>query len=691
MGLRGLHLGILMAVAAGSEAQAQAQADPRTATLGQLLSAEDRRAYDPVLFESSLRSADPIVRRQATLGAGRIQDHRAGPALLALLESPDTTGHADAMFALGLLGDSSVTGHIVARLTDSRPLANGAVVEAPATLAKLGTGQARTLFSRLLDGTSRAVSPGRRRLMVPELLVEGWRFGRLAPVRAALPHLTDSSDAVRWKAAYLLGRTRAAVGTRALLAAAGDPNPWVRQHAVRGLTRAAADSASLPRDSILPVLLAGLQDSDEGVRINATISLGSWQESTTAASIAALLRDPVPNVRMQAVIILAGLPGAEAGAAVLAVGNDGRAPLSIRREAWLGVLRTDTTRVRAMAAQFAVSPEPRVRELAVELAFLSRSRDTLVFDPSPEATAFAALIHDPDPGVRASAMGSLGALSINLDAEIMAAVNALLEDDNDRLRGAAWSQYARKATSAHFVPTLVQGWQQESARGARGTTAPIVGALRRIYETGGEGRQAVEAQFLAATTPPTDYLLLRQAANWPALLARWGAAPPAPVRYTATEYQALAERWLLSAAAGYRVVVGFETEGQGRVEVELLGHQAPLTVANFLGLVDRAAFDGGEWHRVVPNFVVQDGAGPRDEPLRGVLPIRDEFNRVRYDTAVLGMALSGPNTGTSQWFINLSPQPHLDGGYTVFGRVVGGQQALAAILQGDVIRSISRR
>jgi cyclophilin family peptidyl-prolyl cis-trans isomerase len=57
---------------------------------------------------------------------------------------------------------------------------------------------------------------------------------------------------------------------------------------------------------------------------------------------------------------------------------------------------------------------------------------------------------------------------------------------------------------------------------------------------------------------------------------------------------------------------------------------------------------------------------------------------------VLGMALSGPDTGASQWFINLSPQPHLDGTYTIFGRVVAGGGALVRITQGDVIRTIRR-
>jgi peptidyl-prolyl cis-trans isomerase B (cyclophilin B) len=127
------------------------------------------------------------------------------------------------------------------------------------------------------------------------------------------------------------------------------------------------------------------------------------------------------------------------------------------------------------------------------------------------------------------------------------------------------------------------------------------------------------------------------------------------------------------------------------MEVELLGPDAPLTVANFLRLVDRRFFDGIRWHRVVPGFVVQAG-DPRGDGFGGPGgAIRDEINRNRYGIKPeLGMALSGQDTGSSQWFINLSPQPHLDGVYTVFGRVVGNPGALTRITQGDMIRSIHR-
>ncbi|MGH7635626.1 MAG: peptidylprolyl isomerase, partial [Gemmatimonadaceae bacterium] len=100
---------------------------------------------------------------------------------------------------------------------------------------------------------------------------------------------------------------------------------------------------------------------------------------------------------------------------------------------------------------------------------------------------------------------------------------------------------------------------------------------------------------------------------------------------------------------------------------------------------------GIAFHRVVPDFVAQDGDHRGDGNGAPSWTIRDELNRRLYDRGAVGMALSGPNTGGSQYFITLSPQPHLDGGYTVFGHVVSGYAALDALVQGDSLRSVAVR
>ena len=133
------------------------------------------------------------------------------------------------------------------------------------------------------------------------------------------------------------------------------------------------------------------------------------------------------------------------------------------------------------------------------------------------------------------------------------------------------------------------------------------------------------------------------------------------------------------------------TTDHGTLELELFVADAPLTVYNFVSLARRGYFDDQLFHRVVPNFVVQAG-DPRGDGDGGPgYAIRDELNRRRYQRGTLGMALSGPNTGGSQFFVTHSPQPHLDGGYTVFGQVLSGWDVLDRIAQGDRIARITVR
>jgi cyclophilin family peptidyl-prolyl cis-trans isomerase len=110
---------------------------------------------------------------------------------------------------------------------------------------------------------------------------------------------------------------------------------------------------------------------------------------------------------------------------------------------------------------------------------------------------------------------------------------------------------------------------------------------------------------------------------------------------------------------------------------------------NFAELARKRYFDGATVHRVVPNFVVQDG-DPRGDGYGGPgYSIRDEFNSLAFDAGVVGMASDGKDTAGSQWFVTLSPQPHLDGRYTSFGRVTRGlREVVLHMRPGDTIVSI---
>lgn len=131
----------------------------------------------------------------------------------------------------------------------------------------------------------------------------------------------------------------------------------------------------------------------------------------------------------------------------------------------------------------------------------------------------------------------------------------------------------------------------------------------------------------------------------------------------------------LARAQAKRCVVVIDVEDRGKFAVELFPYDAPITTENFLRLTRAGYFDGLSFHRVVPNFVAQ-GGDPRNDMEGGPgYSIPCEINQRRFRRGTLGMALSGKDTGGSQFFIALAPQPHLDGGYTIFGQVLAPEQA----------------
>jgi peptidyl-prolyl cis-trans isomerase B (cyclophilin B) len=124
---------------------------------------------------------------------------------------------------------------------------------------------------------------------------------------------------------------------------------------------------------------------------------------------------------------------------------------------------------------------------------------------------------------------------------------------------------------------------------------------------------------------------------------------------------------------------------RGTIELEMYAQYAPKTVNNFVFLAREKFYDGVTFHRVISNFMVQ-GGDPTGSGRGGPgYRFEDEFagNPLKHETGVISMANAGPGTNGSQFFITHSPQSHLDGRHTVFGKVVKGQDVVNAIRQGD--------
>ena len=131
---------------------------------------------------------------------------------------------------------------------------------------------------------------------------------------------------------------------------------------------------------------------------------------------------------------------------------------------------------------------------------------------------------------------------------------------------------------------------------------------------------------------------------------------------------------------------------KGKIRVSLSPLLAPGTVTNFIQLAESGFFKDKSFHRIVPNFVIQGGC-PRGDGY-GSLPysIRSELPLAYYDAeGYIGMASAGNHTEGTQFFITHSPTPHLDGNYTIFGKVTEGMEAVHQMEAGDNILSVAIR
>ena len=136
-------------------------------------------------------------------------------------------------------------------------------------------------------------------------------------------------------------------------------------------------------------------------------------------------------------------------------------------------------------------------------------------------------------------------------------------------------------------------------------------------------------------------------------------------------------------------MVEIETN-KGVIELELYPKHAPKTVNNFVFLAKEEFYHGISFHRVISNFMIQGGDPTGTGGGGPGYSFEDEVeeNPLTHERGVISMANAGPNTNGSQFFITHAPQPHLNGKHTVFGKVVGSQNIVDSIRQGDKMERV---
>jgi cyclophilin family peptidyl-prolyl cis-trans isomerase/HEAT repeat protein len=598
---------------------------------------------------------------------------------LDLLSDPSAIVRQDAAFALGLVADpASFDGLRELILEADQANQDGTYTEAVTAVAKLRGRPTADLFEELLQRwVGRVVAGNDPPGTVIRVLSEAWRLDEDAPVALLVQFAEAESDAIRQAAFYSLGRLRAPQASNAFLRGVDDSNPLIRSWAVRALTAALADSAGLDPRGTARWVTPLLEDPDPHVRANALRTLASYGDPAFTPMVVNLLSDVDANVRVQTVNTLGQLGGSDAAAVLMEAARNG--PYAQRREALQGLARIARDSALVECAAWITEDDWLLRGMGTEALGLVGGDTALVW--------LEDLTRDPDARVVGKALSALG----RVDSSIAdATARSLIAHRDPVVRALAVNRIGANPRSSD-VGLLVNAYETGLTDAISEARIAAVRALGTVAELGVSERLAVEDQFLNRFLESDDYLVRRAAIEgFPAAAAQWGPVTPIETGRNVDDYRTIARQLVLPAEEGTSPLLLIETE-RGRITVELSAAEAPITVDALLRLADQHYFDGNIWHRVVPNFVVQDGDQRGDGWGGPGFALRDENNRVRYARGVVGMALSGPDTGGSQFFITHSPQPHLDGTYPVVGRVVEGMNVVDRIIQGDRIRTIRRR
>lgn len=652
--------------------------------IAELLRMEDRRILDDDRVRAMMADPSPQVRARAALAIGRVGGRRGAGRLIGALADTSRFVSASAAFALGELGDAGDT--VVTALAGLATRAglsssDSAAVEAVAALGKLSGVTAHDALRRLFESTS---SDGDTVAAVlgdvgKEAVLALWRHPLTTRDVLLLAALFASTDAgVRWRAAYALMRSGVSAGVPRLLEHVDDADPLVRSIVVRGLRAPAIDSAGV-RAPARSALLAGLGDADAHVRVNALGALATHRDSTTAAAVTALVGDPDANVRIAAAQTLGSVGGSIAADALASTAAASDEPIALRAAALASLVRVAPARGVGAAASWTASFD-----------WLERMYAARALGAAPWAAAEAQLRRlaaDADMRVAAA-----GVQSVVTTADTAASAYALymqaLASGDVMIRAAGASGLGKFARPSDFS-ALMDAYARARSDTLNDASLAVIDALAALARKG----MPVSRSFLLRFPRSPDPIVRQRFAAGIDSVA-WKADDEGDTGRALEFYERVVRTMIAPILAGDDPPAALIRTSGGDVTIELAAADAPLTVRNFLELMRTGYFPGARsprdarWHRVVPNFVVQDGDHRGDGSGGPGYAIRDEINRLRYTRGTVGMALSGPDTGGSQFFITLSPQPHLDGGYTVFGRVVAGMDVVDRIIQDDRILAI---
>ena len=588
------------------------------------------RVRDPAaapLLDATLEDQDPGVRAEAALARSRYPD--AAPPLLAALEGEDEPAVRAALLdALGRSGDEAAIGALLAALDSAEPTD---AVAAGHALGRLGVLRVLTappddVVTALLDQLSR-------------FDLERRRAAAFALARTKPSELSDELS------------ERLADATRA------QPDTVARAWLVR------AAASGLPDARWEPLAAELCDDSAMNVRVALARGLAGRGDVAASAALTPLLADGDRAVRVAALESAARLPWDPAW------DNPMQAMLGIRDielqaralpvmaaagalaepEGWLNPTVDSTIRAAMLSAvddlELLASAAVDARALAGRPA---AAEQLVIREPAVDRALLWPLLESPDPVV----------------AGLVA--QSLAEAPDDELIERLQQQLVERIDYDGLIGMITALSAALEASGVEPGPKPV--AL--------PGSLKAQAATRLAELQAQDDPAMRAEAH--ALGALMGLPPAGPAGFPR-----LLDETELDALLGARVQTS-----AGELILAFHTDDAPYAVQRWVELAEAGAYEGRRFHRVMPDFVVQGGC-PRGDGYGGpgyALP--DELSPLPYGAGSVGMASAGPDTAGSQWFVTLSPQPHLDGDYTLFAELVGGEDVLRRINQDDRIDAV---
>jgi len=680
-------------------------------TMLRILRAEDERRWDPGLI-LLLSDPYPIIRKRAALALGRIGDERdLAPLIQALKFDKDIDVRQMCAFAIGEIESPAGTDALIAILddTDQPGEVRARAVEA---LGKIGA----VLVSKSAASSGQTALPK----------VEDQTLARIRLAILDALKFESGRRGAADRATILLGLTAA---LRARPDAAGSvivnflssSDPRIVADALNTMARLRLKDNN---DQVRQLLNNG----DATVRANAARVIGAAEDKGAFdALLSRALTDNDVRVRASAIRALGSLKDVRAVEPLVQRGNSLIASQSISASqnelleitTTVGRLVPNTSNEKAVAFLRKMHKLTKGEAVEVETAFARVAPGIFQNDPyraedskpnanwrqvSRRAQGLAAL-RDVITGAATGSGGDTTLKDAQMELAVMLrrpttpalAVPDILQAYSSfkppDTSGLALSRLRDTDVIVRATAAEVLGEQTPDEVNTRALVAAMPVALRdkdlndaalAVLDALAKQKTATANEAIKTALNSSDHLIRRRAAR---LLRETGVGDFSNRIGTVKTRNTYAD-YLRAINRSGRKVTATVVTSKGAFTIEFLTEAAPLTVDNFIQLARRGYFNGQTIPRVVPNFVVQAGDPRGDQNGGPGYQIRCELNEVPFDRAAVGMALSGKDTGGSQWFVTHSPQPHLDGGYTVFGRVIRGMEVVDNIARGDTIRRV---